>query len=131
MNGPGPYERSARFGILIITLIVIVATCVGLLFWVLRSAAASGDSKELRNYLTKMATIIAGVLILSLVILFAVVIRYVAFRLAPPAAKRTPAPWESAWTEAGRRLKPEDAPPVPGFEDEPDREGDEEGRRPE
>ncbi len=131
MNGSGPYERGARFGILIITLIVIIATCVGLLFWVLRSAAASGANKELRNYLTKMATIIAGVLILSLVILFAVVIRYIAFRLAPPATKRTPAPWENAWIEAGRRLRPEDAPPVAGFEEGQDQEGDEEDRRPE
>ncbi len=66
-------------------------------------------------------------LILTTVILFGVIIHHMAQRITSSPDRPPATAYENAWTEAGRRLKPEDAPPVQGFEDEGESgaEGDE------
>jgi len=109
-------SRRVSFAVLVIALVTFLAMAAGVLYWVLRSAAEAKPA--LRDYLMKMAALAAAVLVLTAVILFAVVIRHIASRITSPAEKPAPGTYEDAWAEAGRRLKPEDAPPVPGFEEE-------------
>ena len=58
----------------------------------------------------------ASLLILSVLILALVVIHYISARVKPPVDRAEPTPFESAWDEAGKRLKPQDAPPVEPYE---------------
>jgi len=115
---------SAAFAMLVLGLVAVIAACGGVLYWTMQSASrvAVEADKPLRDYLTKTAAMTTGVLVLTLVILFGVVVHYLAGRMAHPEDAPTPTTFESAWSEAGRRLKPEDAPPVEGFEDEREQE---------
>jgi len=110
--------RRASFAMVVIGLVACAAMVGGVLYWSLKAAATA--ETEVRNYLTRIAALATAVLILSVVILFAVIVRYVALRLSSPEGPRAPDAYEDAWTEAGRRLKAEDAPPVEGFEGDED-----------
>jgi uncharacterized protein involved in cysteine biosynthesis len=116
VSGANGYSRRASFAILVIALVTFLALVAGVLYWVLKSAAEAEPA--LRDYLMKMAALATAVLVLTVLILFAVVIRHIASRITSPTEKPTAGTYENAWAEAGRRLKPEDAPPVPGFEEE-------------
>lgn len=119
VNGRIGSLRRAGFAMLVITLVAVIAICAGVLYWAMQSSATTSarNDRELRDYLTKIAALATGVMILTVVILFGVVIHYVAARISLPPEKFVPSTYENAWAEAGRRLKPEDAPPVAGFED--------------
>ena len=110
------YRRRTSFAIVVIALVAFMAILTGVLYRTL--AAAAQAEPDTRDYLMRLAAMTTAVLVLSAVLLFGTVIRYIASRITGPADKFKPTPYEDAWTEAGRRLKPEDAPPVQGFEDE-------------
>ena len=120
VNGRRGATPSAPFAMLVISLVAVIAACGGVLYWTIQSAASPAveADKPLRDYLTKIAVMATGVLILTVVILFGVVVHYVARRMSAPGDALAPTLYENAWVEAGRRLKPEDAPPVEGFEDD-------------
>ncbi len=120
MNAQIGHLRRAGFAMLVISLIAVIIACGGVLYLAFQSAAAAADKadKPLRNDLTKIATMATGMLILTTVILFGVIIHHVAQRITGSADRAPATTYENAWAEAGRRLKPEDAPPVQGFEDD-------------
>ena len=126
VDAPVGSARRAGFAMLVITLIALIAMCAGALYWTVHAADKAGraDDQPKLDHWTRLAAMSAAVLILTVLILFGVVVRYVTQRLTRYRASSAPTPFESAWTEAGRRLKPEDAPPVEGYED-PDARDDE------
>jgi hypothetical protein len=117
------YTRLTSFAVLLIALLVLVAMLTGLLLLLL--GAAGSAEPERQKYLVRMASLAMGALVLSILILAGVVIRYLAQRLTGPSDQFKPMGYESAWKEAGRRLRPEDAPPVEGFEDTEEKDGPE------
>ena len=117
------YTRATSFAIVVISLVVMTAVLAALVYWLL-SAATRADG-ERQKYLLRLASVAAAGLLLALLVLLGTVARYVARRLTAPQERFEPMGYVDAWSEAGRRLKPEDAPPVPGFEaddeeDDPD-----------
>ena len=115
------YARLTSFAVLVIALVALVAMLTGLLLLLL--SAAGTAEPERQKYLVRMASLAMGALVLSVVILAGVVIRYLTQRLTGPSEQFEPMGYESAWKEAGRRLRPEDAPPIEGFEDAEEEEG--------
>jgi hypothetical protein len=112
---PSPfYLRATNFAILTVGLGAWSALLAVLLQRVL---AASQTPYPLRHaYLVRLAWLIGALLMLSLLVLAATVIHYLGWRLTRPPERFTPTPYEDAWTEAGRRVKAEDAPPVFPYE---------------
>jgi len=114
-------SRATSFAISFLALVVIVAMLTGLLLWLLNSAGghngAEPPDKEHQKVLTQMAAVVMAVLVIAVLVLLYLVARYVARRVLTTPDKPPPTPFVSAWVEAGRRLRPEDAPPVPDFED--------------
>jgi len=122
--------RAASFAVTVLTLVVIAAMLTGLLLWLLNSAGTrQGDEpihKERQKVLVRMAALVTAALVLNVLVLLYLVARYVARRVMASSAKHTPTPYVNAWVEAGRRLRAEDAPPVPGFEEEDDEQDEDE-----
>ena len=110
------YTRATTFAILTISLIVIGALLAGLLYWLLSAAAAAAGDRQ--QYLLRLASLTMASLLLWLLISMGIVIRYVAQRFGRSGDRHKPMGYVDAWAEAGRRLKPEDAPPIEGFEDD-------------
>jgi len=112
---PTRYSQAASFAILVISLVVLVTMLAGLMIWLLRSAAAAEGDRQ--RELVRFASLAFAATLLSVLILIGVVARYVARRFSADSEPFKPMGYVDAWTESGRRLKPEDAPPVEGFED--------------
>ncbi len=111
------YTRATNFAILVIAMVVWIAVLAGVLYLVL---TAVPQDQEQRDYFLGLAYLTMGVLAFSLILLVAIIAHYTASRLNPPTEPFEATKYEDAWTEAGRRLKPEDAPPIEGFEEEED-----------
>lgn len=109
------YTRATNFAILTIAMVVWIMVLVSVLYLVL---AAVPHNPEQRDYLLGLAYLTMGVLGVSVILLMGIIAHYAASRLKPPTEKSASAEYENAWTEAGRRLKPEDAPPIDGFEED-------------
>ncbi len=118
------YLRRTNFAIGVIALVGFIAGMTGLLYW-LAKAAKSADP-QVRTYVMRLAAMATALVILSAALLVAVVARYVASRLLHPPEPFKPMGYVDAWTEAGRRLKPQDAPPVRPYE-QPDQGSPEPG----
>ncbi len=108
------YMRTTSFAIVVISLVAWIGVLMGLLYLVFAMAAPADPERQ--AYLMRWAWLTGAVLCLSLIILAGAVIRYVASRLTEPPEPFKPTGYVDAWTEAGRRLKAEDAPPVEPFE---------------
>ncbi len=111
------YTRATNFAILVIAMVVWILVLSSVLYLVL---AAVPHEPEQRDYLLRLAYLTTGVLGVSLILLIGIIAHYAASRLKHPTEQSAHAEYEDAWTEAGRRLKPEDAPPIDGFEEEND-----------
>ena len=110
------YSRATSFAISVIALLALTAMLSALLYWLLNAAPNAEGEKQ--QYLLRFIFLVMGALFLTLIILLGVIARYVAHRLTSPEEKYQPLGHFDAWAEAGRRLRPEDAPPIEGFEDE-------------
>ena len=108
------YLQSASFGIVVIALVALIAFLTGMLYLVFAKAASAEPG--LQAYLMRLAWLSGAVLFLSILILLGVVIRRISARLTQPPEKYKPTGYVDAWTEAGRRVKAEDAPPVEPYE---------------
>jgi hypothetical protein len=124
----GQYTRATSFAILTIALVTAAALLTGLLLLLLDAAGKAEPEKQ--RHLVKLASLTMGALVLSVVILVGLIARYVAYRLTHPPEPFKPMGYEDAWKEAGRRLRPEDAPPVEGFEDSDEDDADSEDQPP-
>ncbi|MCK4625970.1 MAG: hypothetical protein KAV00_11710 [Phycisphaerae bacterium] len=109
------YTRATNFAILVIAMVAWIMVLSGVLYLVL---AAVPHEPEQRDYLLRLAYLTTGVLGVSVILLVAIVAHYAASRLRHPTEQSARGEYEDAWTEAGRRLKPEDAPPIDGFEED-------------
>jgi len=110
------YLRATNFAILVISLVALIAMLTGLLY-VIFAKAATVDAKT-QSALARVAWLTGAALMLSILILLGVIIHYVAQRLTQPPEGFKPTAYFDAWTEAGRRVKAEDAPPVEPYEKE-------------
>ena len=108
------YARATNFAILIIAMVIWIVVLAGGLYLVL---AAVQQGQGQREYLLGLAYLTMGVLAVSLILLVGIIAHHAASRLNQPPEPFKPTKYEDAWTEAGRRLKPEDAPPIEGFEE--------------
>lgn len=111
------YTRATNFAVLVIAMVVWIMVMTGVLYLVLASVP---HNPEQRDYLLGLAYLTMGVLGLSVVLLIGIIAHYAASRLKPPTKQSAHTEYENAWAEAGRRLKPEDAPPIDGFEEDND-----------
>ena len=109
------YTRATNFAILVIAMVIWIAVLASVLYLVLM---AIRQGHEQRDYLLGLAYLTMGVLAFSLILLVSIIAHHAAGRLKHPPEQFKPTKYEDAWTEAGRRLKPEDAPPIEGFEEE-------------
>jgi len=114
VTGKTQAERAIRFAMLVIALAAIGGMLVGVLYWT--TAAAGGALPARKIYLMRVAYLAGGLLILTVFLLGAVVVRHVASRAAPSEPRRR-TEHVNAWVEAGRRLKAKHAPPVMPYED--------------
>lgn len=110
------YARSTSFGIVVIVLVALIALLGGMLYVVFAKAASA--EPRLQGYLMRLAWLTGAALFLSILILLGVIVRYVASRLTDQPEPYKPTGYRDVWTEAGRRLKAEDAPPIEPFEQE-------------
>ena len=109
--------RKTSFTIVIVALALIIALLLFLLYSILVDIGTV--DQQTRQYLITLASLVAAVLLLSIFLLVLEVVHYVAGRVSGSTAptRRTDYEYEQdAWTEAGKRLKPEDAPPIEDFE---------------
>ncbi|MCK4626606.1 MAG: hypothetical protein KAV00_14910 [Phycisphaerae bacterium] len=109
------YTRATNFAILVIAMVIWITVLASVLYLVLTAAQ---QEQEQRDYLLGLAYLTMGVLAFSLILLVGIIAHHAAGRLKHPPEQFKPTKYEDAWTEAGRRLKPEDAPPIEGFEEE-------------
>lgn len=118
--------RKANVTILAIALAALIAIQVMLLYMVLDAAEqAEGDS---RDSLLKFVRLILVALCLSVLVVVALLVRWLGNHLTHPRQPFKRMEYMDAWTEAGRRLKAEEAPPIEEFEGKPDEdEGQGEG----
>lgn len=105
------YARATNFAVLVIAMVAWIAGLASVLYLVLTVAARN-------QYLLGLAWLTMGLLAVSLILLVGIIVHYITSRINQPAEPFEPTKYEDAWTEAGRRLKPEDAPPVDGFEED-------------
>jgi len=110
------YFRATSFAILTVALVGLIAILVALLLLVL--GAAEGAQGQQKRNLLLMAYLALGALGLAALLLVALIIRYLGTRITHRPQKPKPMGYVDAWTEAGQRLKPEDAPPIEGFEED-------------
>jgi uncharacterized membrane protein len=110
------YVRATNFAILVIALVALIAMLTGLLYVIFAKAASA--SSQAQGTLLRVAWLIGATLMLTVLILLGVVIHYVAQRLTQPPEGFKPTAYFDAWSEAGRRVKAEDAPPVEPYEKE-------------
>jgi uncharacterized BrkB/YihY/UPF0761 family membrane protein len=111
------YLRSTSFAVLTISLMGVIALLAVLLQRVLASAHAVGpDQAAKAAYLSRLAWLVGLVLLLPAALLAAVVIRYILARAANPPEPFKPMGHVDSWTEAGKRLKAENAPPVAPYD---------------
>ncbi len=124
---PARHMRKANVTILTIALAALIAVQVMLLFMVLDAAEqAEGDS---RDSLLKFVRLILVALCLSVLVVVALLVRWLGNRLTHPGQPFKRMEYMDAWTEAGRRLKAEDAPPIEEFEGKADEgPGEDEGQ---
>ena len=115
MKAPSRYFRATSFAILTIALVGLIAVLVSLLVVVL--GAAEGTQGQTRRSLLLLAYLALGALGLAALLVTVLIIRYIGARTTARPEKPKPMDYVDAWAEAGRRLKPEDAPPIEGFED--------------
>jgi membrane protein implicated in regulation of membrane protease activity len=108
------YRSRTRFALVVISLVTMVALLTGLLYLAFARAAAAEPKDQ--AYLLRLAWLTGAVLIATFLVLVGVIVHYVASRLSEPPEKYKPTGYVDIWSEAGRRLKPEDAPPVEPFE---------------
>ena len=109
------YIRATSFALLTVTLVGLIAILVVLLLLVL-DAAEEAQAPQKRSLLM-MAYLALGALGLASLLLVVLAIRYLGTRMTERTGSRKPMGYVDAWAEAGQRLKPEDAPPIEGFED--------------
>lgn len=111
-----PRLRAINFAIAVVFLAVLAALMAGLLWRMLDRVAEAVDEQKRRDLLP-FAALAAGGLGATLVLLALAVIRYVGSRLAGMSEEAKPMGYVDVWAEGGRRLKPEDAPPIEEFEE--------------
>lgn len=109
------YFRATSFAVLTVTLVGLIAILVVLLVLVL-DAAEEAQAPQKRSLLM-MAYLALGALGLASLLLVVLAARFLGSRVTERMGDRKPMGYVDAWAEAGRRLKPEDAPPIEGFED--------------
>lgn len=110
------YFRATSFAVLTVALAALIAILVALLVLVL-DAAEEAQAPQKRSLLM-MAYLALGALGLAALLLVVLAVRYLGTRTTERTGGRKPMQYVDAWAEAGRRLKPEDAPPIEGFEDD-------------
>ena len=110
------YFRATSFAILTVVLVGLIAILVALLLLALDAAQGAQDLQKRNLLLTAYLTL--GALGLAVLLLVALIIRYLGTRITHRPHKPKPMDYVDAWTEAGQRLKPEDAPPIEGFEED-------------
>ena len=107
--------RKTSFTIVIVALALIITLLLFLLYSILMDIGTV--DQQTRQYLITLASLVAAVLLLSIFLLVLEVVHYVAGRVSGSTAPTRRTDYEQdAWTEAGKRLKPEDAPPIEDFE---------------
>ena len=108
--------KKTSFVIVIITLIVIIAILLVLLYSILTDIGQV--NQKTRQYLITLSCLVAGVLLLSMFLLLVEILHYAASKVKGGnlPVQRAERVEDDAWTEAGKRLKPEDAPPIDDFE---------------
>ena len=115
VKAPTHYFRATSFALLTVALMGLIAILVVLLLLVL-DAAEEAQAPQKRSLLM-MAYLALGALGLASLLVVVLAIRYLGTRMTERMGSRKPMGYVDAWAEAGRRLKPEDAPPIEGFED--------------
>ena len=122
MVNPSSLRRTkTSLAVLVLCTMAWIAALSGLLYGV-ASVSRADLAPEARAYLVRLAYLAGGVLVVSGLLLAVWLFRYVRIWLAPPHEPPPRPDGLDAWAEAGRRLRPEDAPPIEGFED-PDAKG--------
>ena len=108
--------KKTSFIIVITTLAIIIAILLVLLYSILTDIGQV--NQESRQYLITLACLVAGVLLLNIFLLVVEILHYAGSKVSSRnlPIQRTEHIEEDAWTEAGKRLKPEDAPPIDDFE---------------
>lgn len=112
------YARTTSFAIIMIFQTALLSL-LGVLMYVLLTSAARALDKTMQAYLVKLAYLTGAALVLTAMIFVGTVLHHLSTRLLDPLEPPKKTPYESAWTEAGKRLK--NAPPVEPYEkpDEP------------
>ncbi len=119
---PGTPMQKTNLIVLIIALALLVVVQGALMYLLLDAAReADGDAQKSLLWFARLAMI--G-LFLSVLIGAALVLRLIRGGLFRPTDEFKPMGYVDVWSEAGRRIDAEDAPPVEGFEEE-DQGGDE------
>lgn len=113
------YMRATSFAMVVFGLTSFMGVLVGLLFLAFGKARKAVDLAQ-KQYLTRLSQLLLAVLLLTALLLIGVIAHYIAQRLKNPPEPFKPMGYEDAWTESGRRLKPEDAPPVEPWETDKD-----------
>jgi hypothetical protein len=104
--------RTASFAFTVLFLVALLAALSVLLYVLVRAAAEA--QADLQSYLLKLAYLDGAALVLTLFIAAGTVVHHWASGLLdPPEAPRS-TPHESAWDEAGKRLK--SGPPIEPYE---------------
>ena len=116
-----PYLRAANFAILVIAL-VAVAAALGMLLRLLLHSVDLAQTAQKHDYLVRLAYLVGGLLILTVLVLAVVVIHYATLRMKHPGEAFKPMGHVDAWSESARRLDAKDAPPVEPFEKPPPEE---------
>ena len=118
MKGERDFKRATSFAITVIAMVTLCAMLAGLFYALVRMATrAEGDQHA---YLARLAALVLAALVLAALILLSFVVRYIGRRVTARSGPPKRSEHVSAWLEAGRRLKPEQAPPVEGYEDPED-----------
>jgi hypothetical protein len=112
---PTHYWRATSFALVVFGLVAFMGVLVSLLFLVMWYVPRAHDPPQ-KQYLARLAQLLVALLLLTGLMLIAAVAHYISQRLKNPPEPFKPMGYEDAWSEGGRRLKPENAPPVEPWE---------------
>lgn len=112
---PTHYMRAANFAMVVFGLVAFMGVLAAMLFLVAWYVPKAHDQPQ-QQYILRLTQLLVALLLLTGLLLIAVVAHYISQRLKNPAEPFKPMGYEDAWSEGGRRLKPEDAPPVEPWE---------------
>ncbi len=112
MKPAAQFARTASFAFTVLFLVALL-TALTVLLYVLLCAAGQAQG-DLRSYLLKMSYLDGAALVLTLFVMLGTVVHHWASQVSDPPEGPRRTPHESAWDEAGKRLK--NAPPVEPYE---------------